>query len=64
MDFEGKDSILQRLEQQPVMAGPMPAPEGGEPGLPQADRIAGIRQPEHALVARARDQALNATLPR
>ena len=64
MDFEGKDGILQRLNLQPAMASPVPAAAGGPVSLPQADQIAGLRQPEHALVAKAREQSLNAARPR
>ena len=63
MDFDGKERILQLLNQNAAL--PMGGIPGGEAeGISQSDPFHGIARKEHALVKKARAGAANAAQPK
>lgn len=67
MDFDGKDQVVSRIAQGAKLWGEAmeqrrQAPD--QPQLPQSDPITGMKQQEHTLVRKAREQAAQATQPR
>ena len=63
MDFDQKDTVMQWVAQNQA-AQPLAAPPAdGDIRLTEADAITGIKKKEHAVVQRARANALNAAAP-
>ena len=71
MDFDGKEELLQRLARgmeiyraRQAAASAFRRPKSQEETkMPEASPITGLKEPEHALVTKARTQAANAPIP-
>lgn len=79
MDFDGKDAMMLKISQQGqqwrsqqlyrqvlgMAAEPAPAVAAGDeaPRLVQSSHVEGLKQPEHAVVTRARRRAANTGMP-